>query len=232
MISTLAAAAFAAGLLGGVHCAGMCGGIVAGLSSSARGPILARQLQFNGGRILSYAMAGAAAGLFGSLLQMAGPLLYVQAALFALANVLLVLLGLYVGGWGRAVLRLESAGKFLWRRVEPVARRFFPVDTAGKAVAAGALWGWVPCGLVYSVLALALASGSAPGGAAVMAAFGLGTLPTLMAAGMGAQRLAAVRRAPWLRRSAGTLLVALGVVGLARAPGLRDAVLAGWACFG
>ena len=229
---SLVAAAFAAGLLGGVHCAGMCGGIVAGLSASARGPIFARQLEFNGGRILSYGVAGAAAGLAGNLLQLAGPLLLVQTALFVLANALLVLLGLYVAGWGRAVLRLESAGKFLWRRIEPAARRFFPIDTAGKAVGAGALWGWVPCGLVYSVLAFAIASGSATDGAAVMIAFGLGTLPTLMAAGMGAQRLAAIRRAPWLRRCAGVLLVSIGVVGLARVPGLHDAVLAGWACLG
>ena len=231
-MQSLLAAAFAAGLLGGVHCAGMCGGIVAGLSASARGPTLARHLEFNGGRILSYGVAGAAAGLAGNLLQLAGPLLLVQTALFALANVLLILLGLYVAGWGRAVLRLEFAGKFLWRRIEPTARRLFPIDTAAKAVGAGALWGWVPCGLVYSVLALALASGSAPGGAAVMIAFGLGTLPTLMAAGMAAQRLATIRRASWLRRCAGGLLVSLGAVGLARAPGLRDALLAGWACLG
>jgi hypothetical protein len=210
----------------------MCGGIAAGLATSARGSLLARQLQFNGGRIASYAIAGAAAGLAGNLLQVAGPALYVQAALFALANALLVMLGLYVGGWGRAVLRLESAGRFLWRRIEPGARRFFPIDSAGKALGAGALWGWVPCGLVYSVAALALASGSAPAGAAVMLAFGLGTLPALMAAGIGAQRLAAMRRAPWVRHGAGMLLVAMGVAGLARVPGLREAVLAGWACLG
>ena len=230
MIESLAAAAFAAGLLGGVHCAGMCGGIVVGLAASARGPILARQLQFNAGRIASYGAAGAAAGLAGSLLQMVGPLLYVQAALFALANLLLVMLGLYVAGWGRAVLRLESAGRFLWRRIEPAARRLFPIDTPGKAIGAGALWGWVPCGLVYSVLALALASGSPAAGAAVMVAFGLGTAPALMAVGMGAQRIAALRREPWVRRCAGALLVAIGAVGMARVPGLREAVLAGWAC--
>ena len=230
MIVSLAAAAFAAGLLGGMHCAGMCGGIVVGLSASARGPLVVRQLQFNGARIASYGVAGAGAGAAGSLLQLAGPMLYVQAGLFALANVLLVMLGLYVAGWGRAVLRLESPGRFLWRRIEPFARRFFPVDTAGRALAAGALWGWVPCGLVYSVAPLALASGSAAGGAAVMIAFGLGTLPALMAAGLGAVRLAAIRRSPWVRRGAGMLLITMGVVGLARVPGLRAAVLAGWAC--
>ena len=231
-MAALAAAALAAGLLGGVHCAGMCGGIVASLSVGARGPILARQLAFNGGRIAAYCLAGAAAGLAGDALQWSGTVAFAQTALFVLANVLMVFLGLYVAGWGRAVLRLESAGRVLWRRVEPLARRLFPIDSTAKALAAGAAWGWVPCGLVYSMLALALASGSVAGGAAVMAAFGVGTLPTLLAAGIAAQRVQALRRAPWIRRAAGTLIVALGIAGFARAPALGDAILAGWRCIG
>ena len=103
----LAAAAFVAGLLGGVHCAGMCGGIVGGLSAASRGPALARQLAFNGGRIASYAIAGAVAGALGSLGQLAGPVLFAQAAMFAVANVLMLMIGLYVGGWGHGVARLE-----------------------------------------------------------------------------------------------------------------------------
>jgi len=77
---------------------------------------------------------------------------------------------------------------------------------------------------------LALASGGAAQGATVMAAFGLGTLPTLLAAGIAAQRLNAIRRTAWIRRTAGTVIVVLGIVGLARVPHLREAVLAGWAC--
>ena len=160
MNGAFAAAAFAAGLMGGVHCAGMCGGVVAGLSAASRGPALARQLSFNAGRIGSYAVAGAIAGAAGGLAQLAGPVLFVQTLLFAVANVLMILLGLYVAGQGRLVLRLERAGAAMWRRIEPFARRAFPVDTPRKALAAGALWGWVPCGLVYSMLALALASAS------------------------------------------------------------------------
>lgn len=228
----MAAAAFAAGLVGGVHCAGMCGGIAASLALGARGPVVARHAAFNGGRIFSYAVAGAIAGGAGSLVQLAGPALAVQSALFVLANVLMLLLGLYVAGIGRAVLRLESAGRVVWRRVEPLARRVYPIDSTARALGAGAAWGWVPCGLVYSMLALALASGGIANGAAVMAAFGLGTLPTLMAAGMAAQRLGALRRAPWIRYPAGALIVALGVAGLARVPLLRDSVLAGLACIG
>jgi uncharacterized protein len=225
----LAAAAFAAGLLGGVHCAGMCGGIAASLSFGARGPILARQLAFNAGRIGTYAAAGAIVGAAGSVVTWA---IGAQALLFTVANVLMVLLGFYILGIGRVVLKLESWGRHLWRRVEPVARRLFPVDSAPKALAAGALWGWVPCGLVYSMLALSLASGDALHGGLVMAAFGLGTLPTLLAAGMAAQKVATFRRSPWLRYPAGLAIVAMGVIGIARVPGLQETVMAGLHCLG
>jgi hypothetical protein len=225
----LAAAAFAAGLLGGVHCAGMCGGIVGGLSAAARGPALARHAAFNTGRIASYGAAGAAAGALGGLGQLAGPVAFAQAAMFALANLLMLMLGLYVGGWGRGVMRLERAGGVVWRRIEPHARRCFPIDSNAKALGAGLAWGWVPCGLVYTMLALALASASPWSGAGVMIAFGLGTLPNLMAAGLAAQRVLAVRRSKWVRRGAGAALVALAVIGLARLPGLTDALRAGWA---
>jgi len=231
-MTALAAAALAAGLLGGVHCAGMCGGIVAGFAVGSRGPALGRQLAFNAGRIASYAAAGAIAGWAGSLAELAGPAVAVRTALFAAANVLIVLLGLYVAGWGSLVLRLERAGSRAWRAIEPAARRLFPVDSTAKALAAGALWGWVPCGLVYTMLSLSLASGSAAGGSFVMAAFGLGTLPTLLGAGLAAQRVMAVRRIPSIRYGAAAIIVAMGVVGLARVPGLPDAVAAGWACIG
>ncbi|HSJ98097.1 MAG TPA: sulfite exporter TauE/SafE family protein [Myxococcota bacterium] len=229
-MEALAAAAFAAGLLGGVHCAGMCGGIVGSLSAAARGPALPRQLAFNLGRIASYAMAGAAAGAAGGLLQLAGPALAAQTVLFVAANVLMVLLGMYVAGWGTALLRLESAGARLWRSIEPLRRRFFPIDTTARALGAGAVWGGLPCGLVYSMLALALASGGAAAGALVMLAFGLGTLPNLLAAGLAAHKVLALRRIPWVRRAAGAAIIAMAVFGLLRAPRIQEAILAGWQC--
>ena len=229
-MSPLAAAALAAGLLGGVHCAGMCGGIVGSLAAAARGPALPRQLAFNAGRIASYVVAGSIAGSLGAVARLSAPAFAMQMFLFALANVIMILLGLYIAGWGRVLPRLEVAGGALWRRVQPLARRLVPIDSAAKAAAAGALWGWVPCGLVYSMLTLALASGDALSGAGVMLAFGLGTLPNLLAAGFAAQRLLAIRRVPWVRRVAGSAIVALAVVGLARIPGLPDAIVAGWQC--
>jgi sulfite exporter TauE/SafE len=128
------------------------------------------------------------------------------------------------------VLRVEAAGRPVWRRIEPIARRMLPIESTAKALGAGLAWGWVPCGLVYSMLVLAAASGSAAEGALVMAAFGLGTLPNLLAAGLAAQRLLAIRRVPWIRRAAGAAIVALGVFGIARLPGLPEALAAGWRC--
>src|SRR5262249_10135919 len=163
----------------------------------------------NAGRIASYVAAGTVFGLAGGFAQMAGPIVTMQAAMFFLANVLMVLLGLYVAGWSVAMQRFEAAGAHLCRRVQPISRGFPPIDSPKRAIAAGVLWGWVPCGLVYSMLALAMASGSAPGGAIVMLAFGLGTLPNLLAAGLAAQKLLAIRRSPWIRRTAGLLIVIL-----------------------
>ncbi len=232
-MATLALAAFLAGLLGGVHCAGMCGGIVGSFSIAARGSLFARQFAFNAGRIASYAVAGAAVGVLGGLGQLAGPVLFAQTAMFALANMMMLMLGLYIAGWGRTVVRLERVGSVVWKRVEPIARRFIPIDTTAKSFGAGLAWGWVPCGLVYTMLLLALASGGPVSGAAVMVAFGLGTLPTLLAAGLAAQRLMAIRRTPGLRQAAGSIVIALAIVGLARVPGLQDMARAGWSyCVG
>ena len=229
-MSALAAAALVAGLLGGVHCIGMCGGIAGALSAAARGPALRRQAAFNLGRIASYAAAGALAGGLGSLVQALGPVNAAQTALFIVANIFMVLLGLYVAGWGRSLLRLESAGGALWRHVGPLRRHFLPIDSDARALGAGAVWGWIPCGLVYSMLALALASGSALAGAGVLLAFGLGTLPAMVGAGVAAQRLFEVRRNPWVRRGAGMAIIALAVVGFMRVPMLQELAQASWVC--
>jgi hypothetical protein len=229
-MGALAAAALVAGFLGGVHCIGMCGGIAGALSAAARGPALRRQAAFNVGRIASYTAAGGLAGGLGSLVQTLGPVNAAQTALFIVANIFMVLLGLYVAGWGRSLLRLESAGGALWRRVEPLRRHFLPIDSDARALGAGAVWGWIPCGLVYSMLALALASGSALAGAGVLAAFGLGTLPAMVGAGVAAQRLFEVRRNPWVRRGAGMAIIALAVVGFMRVPMLQELAQAGWVC--
>lgn len=212
--------AFLVGFLGGAHCVGMCGGIVAAMSfHQGRRQPYALHLGYNLGRLLSYALAGGLAGLLGSAAFLSERLLPVQTGLYVLAQMMLILLGLYLAGLNRAVLRLEQAGGVLWTRLQPLLGRFLPVRTLGQALVAGGLWGWLPCGLVYSVLISALATGDAARGAALMLAFGLGTLPNLLAMGWAADRLrtlAADRRVKSLAGLAVALFGVWGLAGLAR----------------
>jgi sulfite exporter TauE/SafE len=140
----------------------------------------------------------------------------VQHLLFALSSLMLIALGLYLAGiWG-VVRVIEQAGSGLWKRLQPYTARLLPVHTLPRALGLGALWGWLPCGLVYSVLITALASGSALQGALIMLAFGLGTLPNLLAIGLFWERCRHWVQAPRVRLLAGLLVMALGVYGLYR----------------
>ena len=232
LIATLAGAAFLVGLLGGVHCVAMCGGITASLARAAGSGLPAWQVHsgYNLGRIASYGAAGAAVGTLGGGGLLLRELLPVQLVFFVLANVLLVGLGLYLGGWSRWIVRLEEPGRWLWRVVQPQVQRLVPVNTWPKALAAGVLWGWLPCGLVYSLLASAMLAGSPTGGAAVMLAFGLGTLPNLLGAGLALERMRALLAPRTLRRWAGALVAGFGVVGLVRAADLGDHIRRGLLC--
>jgi len=147
------------------------------------------------------------------------------------ASGLVVLVGLYIAGIGtRVIIGLERLGAGMWRSAQRVGGRFFPPDTPGRAAIAGSVWGWLPCGLVYSVLATALVSGSSAHGAATMLAFGLGTLPTLLAAGLLAERLRRVLQRPGVRLIAGGVVVALGLFALVSAPGLGARIREGLLC--
>jgi sulfite exporter TauE/SafE len=150
--------------------------------------------------------------------------------LYVLANLVLISLGLYLAGLGGQLVSLEALGARLWRRVQPYGARVLPADTAAKALVLGALWGWLPCGLVYSLLATALLSGSAASGAAVMLAFGLGTLPNLLLAGMMVKRLRDVVSDRRVRLAAGALVAGFGVAGLARAADLGEHIRQGLLC--
>ncbi len=217
------AAAFTVGLLGGVHCVGMCGGIVGALSfglpqdQRSGWGALPFQLAYNLGRIASYTLAGALVGGLGVLLAGLLPVALAQRVLLGLAGVFMVLLGLYLGGWWAGLMRVEQAGGGLWRRVEPLGRRLLPVRRPGQALLLGAVWGWLPCGLVYSVLIWALSAGGAAQGAGLLLAFGLGTLPNLLLMGAAAGWLAARVRRPAVRQAAGALVLLFGLYTLAQA---------------
>lgn len=209
---------FLVGLLGGVHCVGMCGGIVTALSlsSTTRRPALPMLLAYNFGRIASYALAGAIVGAIGASTLLLERFVPAERVLYGVANIMLILLGLYLAGLSRAVLALERVGSVVWTRLQPLMKRFIPVRTLPQAFFTGAVWGWLPCGLVYSVLISALATGSTVRGALLMLAFGAGTLPNLLAMGLFAQRLQTLTRKPGVRLAAGLLVAAFGVWGLTR----------------
>ena len=224
------AALFLAGLLGGVHCAAMCGGIVGALGMLAEGPRrpvatpaarvsrrLAPLLAYNGGRLASYTLLGAAAGAAGSFGWLLGEALPVQQLAYAASSALLVVMGLHVAGERRSARLVEGIGSGVWRRVRPAATAALGrAGSPGGAVVAGALWGLVPCGMVYTALAGALLAGSAERGAALMLAFGLGTLPNLLLLGSGAGVLARLSRRRSMRLPAGLAIALFGVLGFLR----------------
>lgn len=211
-------AIFLVGFLGAPHCAGMCGGIVGALAAQSSGNgSLAVHLAYNLGRILSYALAGALVGALGGLGQAYGGLAPVQTILYLLANLMLVAMGVYLMGITRALAFTERAGQSLWSRIQPLTRRFLPVRGPAQALPLGMLWGWLPCGLVYSVLATALVAGSAWRGAATMLAFGLGTLPNLLLAGLLLARFRRLAQTPAVRVGAGLLVLGYGGYGLLHA---------------
>lgn len=204
------------GLASGVHCVAMCGGFVAAFATSrvipihAAKPRLAGILAFNAGRITTYAALGAASGFLGGELAFA---LGAQTAMYLFANAMLIAVGLHLAGATRLLGAFEKLSIPLWRAVQPLLK-------GGNAYVPGLAWGFIPCGLVYGALAAAAFAGSAAGGAAAMLAYGLGTLPWLMATGFALQWI----RKPLTRAIAGAGVLAFGVYGLAHAGGVAGGI--------
>lgn len=196
------------GLLGGSHCIGMCGGIAATIGMGSNGqkrPLLL--LGYNLGRILSYAAAGALVGSLSWLLRDQPIMLALRTG----AGLMLVAMGLYVAQWWSGVTRLEAGGKLLWRFIQPLAGRFIPARNLPQAFALGTLWGWLPCGLVYSTLIWASAAASWQQSALLMAGFGLGTLPTLLLTGLLAQQFKNMLQKQFTKGLFGTLIIIFGL---------------------
>ena len=216
MIEFSIIAVFFVGLLGGVHCLGMCGSIVGIFTAQlpkdgARWPF---HLAYNSGRIASYTLAGLLVGAIGQTGLLMRDVVPVQHLLFALSSLMLIALGLYLAGIWSMVRHIELVGNGLWQRIQPLTRRLLPVTSPTRALLLGTLWGWLPCGLVYSVLVTALASGHAQSGALIMLAFGLGTLPNLLAIGLFWERCRHWVRSPKVRLFAGLIVMAFGIYGL------------------
>ena len=218
-------AAFMIGLLGSTHCIGMCGGIVGALTMGL--PEATRQsslkllpylLTYNAGRLFSYSLAGLIIGLLSSSMSE-----FFQIGRFPVGGIVgglfMVALGIYIGGWLQTMKYLEQLGGHFWRLIEPFGRRIMPVKTPVQALGLGLLWGWLPCGLVYSTLALAATAGDAVQSMMLMLAFGVGTLPMLLMMGGFAEKLQRFTRNKWTRYIAGILLIAFGAMILTKALG-------------
>ncbi|KFB74109.1 MAG: hypothetical protein AW09_000609 [Candidatus Accumulibacter phosphatis] len=186
---------------------------------------IALHLAYNSGRIVSYATAGAMAGALGEAGMALSGQWPVRTVLYLLANAMLIALGLYLMGVTRALAFSERCGQKLWRHLQPLSRRYLPARTVAQAFPLGLLWGWLPCGLVYSALASALTSGSTVHGASLMLAFGVGTLPNLLLAGLLAARLQAYAMKPGVRLACGLLILGFGIWGLLGVLGLAPQVL-------
>jgi len=199
------------GLLGGGHCLGMCGGLMGALTLAIppeqRSQRLQLLLAYNLGRISSYALAGLLLGLAGWAVGNSPAAMLLRIA----AGVLLICMGLYLAGWWSGLTRIEAVGRHLWRHLQPLTRRLMPITSIPRALLLGAIWGWLPCGLVYSSLLWAASQGSALESSLLMLTFGLGTLPVLLATGMAAERLSGLLRRRGVRIAGGVLVMLFGL---------------------
>lgn len=208
-------AAFVTGLLGSAHCFGMCAGLSGLFAVNASVASLRSQLPmaivYNTGRILSYAFLGVLVATVGQSVVKAIP--NIAAPVRLAGGLLIVIVGLQVAfGW-RFLAPLEQAGATIWKRIAPAAKNLLPVTTLRKALGLGLLWGWLPCGLVYSVLLLAATTANALNGGLVMIAFGIGTMPAMIMTGISASRLSQFLSRK--RMGAGLLIVLIGAITMA-----------------
>jgi sulfite exporter TauE/SafE len=213
--------ALTVGLVSALHCMSMCGGIMGALTMSLPQSIRRSwtqlslfALSYNLGRIASYALAGAVMAGVGDRLFALLPGDSGHAALRILAAVIMLGIGFYLAGWFPDFARVERLGMPVWRRLEPYGRRLLPVRTPAQAFGFGVVWGWLPCGLVYSMLLTASTQGSAGNGALFMAAFGLGTLPAVAAAALLTGRVAHLRAQRPLRLIGGLVIIGLALATL------------------
>ena len=211
-------AAFIVGLFGTVHCLGMCGGIIGALSLSLPERIRMNQFKltsfvttYNIGRIISYSIAGMIVGFIGAEAAAYTDMSDGPSVLRYTGAVMMIAIGLYLAGWLPQLANVERIGKPVWKILEPIGRKMLPVDSLPKALTYGLIWGWLPCGMVYFVLIWALTSGSAAEGAMLMGAFGLGTLPSLITAGMAASWLKRFTQSKLTRQLVGASVIAMAI---------------------
>ena len=206
------------GLASTLHCVGMCGGIMGALTFGLPEEVRnnkSRQLAYittyNLGRITSYTLAGVIAGLISASLVSTLSIENGHLILRALAATVLIAIGLHLAGLFPKMRMLESVGAIVWRRLQPLTKSFFPVRTLGRAFCFGLIWGWLPCGLVYSALLCASSSGDPISGGLYMFAFGLGTLPGVVTSGVMSSTILKLSRMQNLRYGMAALMIIFGL---------------------
>lgn len=213
---------FLLGFLGGTHCVGMCGGLSTAFALQLP-PHLNRFsliVLLNLGRLTGYIIVGLVIGLLSQTLIGLDHSRTLQLILFVLANILLLLMGLYLAGLGSAASKIEYLGKWIWKQCQPALQSLLPIQSARACFLVGILWGWFPCGLVYNAALYALGSGSILNSGLMMLAFGLGTLPNLLAMGLFATRLQNMIQNRSIRFITGLFIAAWAVVQLWQMRGL------------
>ncbi len=208
---TVLLSAFLLGFMGSGHCIGMCGGLAAALGMNTpkrEHSSLSLVLGYNVGRISSYCIAGLIVGSLGFWLTQQTAALTI---LRYLAALMLILMGLYLGQWFNGILWTEKLGKKLWPFIQPLSKRFIPIKNTRDALIVGMVWGWLPCGLVYSALIWSSLEASISGSLLIMLAFGTGTLPSMLASGLFAEQLGRTLKKKSFRITAGALMILFGL---------------------
>lgn len=210
------AAAFVAGVAGSAHCFAMCGGLAGALGMRSRvtatspSAAFGNALPYHVGRLSGYAMAGAICGLIGATLQAVLDLARIGAALRIASGVLLMLIALRILSPWNPLRWLETFAAKFWRQLQPFTLGAGKLTGHTQAIALGFLWGWLPCGLVYSMLLFAALGGHALNGAAILLAFGLGTLPSMLTSSVLASQMQRFLKSRWPRFASGALLLLFG----------------------
>ena len=210
--------AFFVGLFSTLHCVGMCGGIIGALTFSLpeqirnnRWRLIPYVTTYNIGRISSYVLAGTLVGSLGDNITALAPQ-YGHLILQLFASILMLGIGLYLAGWFPAFVKIEHLGKPIWKKLEPISQKLIPVKNPIHAYLFGLIWGWLPCGLVYTALIWSSTAGTAQDGALLMLAFGAGTLPTVMITGILTGWFVRLSRTAYIRPLVGLAVIIMALV--------------------
>jgi uncharacterized protein len=210
--------AFAMGLATSLHCVGMCGSIIGTLTLSLSPEVRNNKrrlipfvFNYNFGRITSYTLAGAIAGVVESFIPAPVTEINGYRVLQILSAIIMASAGFYIAGWLPRFAYIEKAGTHFWKIIEPFGRKLIPVKGHIQAFLFGMVWGWLPCGLVYTALALALTTGDVTKSALTMLSFGLGTLPAVMGVGIMTSVLTRLSKMHRFKEVVGLFMIALAL---------------------